>query len=134
MLENVPLQSGGGGIELIIIIALALIPLAGFYKMLKKAGEPGWGIIPIINIYFLVKMSGKPMWWIILLFIPIVNFIAAILIHIEISKNFGGGILLGLGLTFFAFICYPLVGFGNYQWQGQGGQGGAGGRGGAPAR
>jgi len=35
----------------------------------------------------LLQIAGKPVWWIILFIIPIVNFIIAILLYLELLKK-----------------------------------------------
>jgi hypothetical protein len=116
---SVPLQSSSSGnIELFAILALTVVIFAGFWKMFEKAGEPGWaGIIPIYNLYILVKISGNAWWWFILLLVPVVNFFAALKISIDVAGKFNRGVLFGLGLMFVSFIFYPLLGFGDYQYQ-----------------
>jgi hypothetical protein len=116
---SVPLQSSSSSnIELFAILALTVVIFAGFWKMFEKAGEPGWaGIIPIYNLYILVKISGNAWWWFILLFIPVVNFFATLKISIDVAGKFNRGVLFGLGLMFVSFIFYPLLGFGDYQYQ-----------------
>jgi hypothetical protein len=102
----------------IVIIVIALVVIAGMWKAFEKAGEPGWGaIIPIFNIYLMLKIGGKPWWWLFLLLVPIVNFIVSIIMNIGISRNFGHGVGFGLGLTFLGFIFWPLLGFGDDQYQ-----------------
>jgi len=115
----VPLQ--GGGVvspELLVILAITVVVVAGFWKTFEKAGEPGWAaIIPIYNLYVLVKISGNEWWWLILFFIPIVNILAQAKISINIADKFDQGILFGLGLMLLSFIFYPILGFGSYQYQ-----------------
>ena len=67
------------------------------------------------SCYVLItQVAGKQWWYFLLLFIPIVNFIVVIIINIEIAKAFGKTSLYGIfGLSFFAFIFYPLLGFGD---------------------
>ena len=86
----VPLQTnGGGGIELLAVLALTIVIFAGFWKTFEKAGEPGWaGLIPIYNLYVLVRISGNAWWWFILFFIPVINFIATLKISINIHEQF----------------------------------------------
>lgn len=117
---SVPLQSSGSGnIELLATIALTIVIFAGFWKTFEKAGEPGWAaIIPIYNLYVLVKISGNAWWWLVLFFVPVINFFATLKICIDLAGKFNKGILFGLGLTFLSFIFYPLLGFGDYQYQG----------------
>jgi hypothetical protein len=115
----IPLQTnGGGGIELLAVLALTIVIFAGFWKTFEKAGEPGWaGLIPIYNLYVLVRISGNAWWWFILFFIPVINFIATLKISINIAGKFNRGVLFGLGLTVLSFVFYPVLGFGDYQYQ-----------------
>jgi len=84
--------------------------------MFEKAGEPGWvGVIPIYNLYVLVNITGNAWWWFVLLFIPVINFLAAVKISIDIAGRFNKRVL---GLSFVSFIFYPLFRFGDDQYQG----------------
>ena len=121
----VPLQNGGGGggaVALLIFVVpllIAAVVIAGMWKAFAKAGEPGWAaIIPIYNIYVVVKISDNPWWWLILFFIPILNLVALLKIHIDVAKEFGQGLGFGLGLAILPIIFWPLLGFGDYQYQG----------------
>ncbi len=119
MSTSVPLQSGGSGnVELFVTLALTAVIFAGFWKTFDKAGEPGWaGLIPIYNLYVLIRISGNAWWWFVLFFIPVINFLATVKISIDVAGKFDRGILFGLGLTFISFVFYPLLGFGDYQYQ-----------------
>ena len=102
-------------IELAIIVAI----IAGFWKVFVKAGKPGWAaIIPIYNVIVLLQIASKPLWWIILFFIPLVNIIMAILVGIAVAKSFGKSDAFGIGLGLLGFIFYPILGFGDAQYQG----------------
>ena len=115
----VPLQTiDGTNIELFVTVALTVVIFAGFWKMFEKAGEPGWaGIIPIYNLYVLVRISGNTWWWFALFFVPVINFFATAKVSIDVAGKFDKGVLFGLGLTFLSFIFYPVLGFGDYQYQ-----------------
>ena len=105
----------GGCIGLLIGIILII----AMWKVFTKAGQPGWAaIIPIYNIYILCKVAGRPGWWVILMLIPFVNFIIAIILCIDIAKNFGKGAGFGIGLAFLGFIFFPILGFGSATYQG----------------
>jgi hypothetical protein len=107
-----------GGILSLVWLALVILIIAGVWKTFEKAGQPGWGsIIPIYNIVLLLEIAGKPIWWIILLLVPGVNVVIAIIISIEVAKNFGKGTGFGLGLAFLGFIFYPILGFGDAKYQ-----------------
>ncbi len=103
---------------LVAFLALPFLMIAGMWKTFSKAGQPGWAaIIPIFNVYILLKIVDRPVWWLVLFFIPLVNFIIAILVSIDLAKAFGRGAGFGLGLVFLAPIFYPLLGFGSAQYQ-----------------
>ena len=108
----------------LIYVAIVIVIIAGYWKVFEKAGHPGWAaIIPFYNIYIMITIAGKPAWWLLLFLIPVVNFIIAIIINIEIAQKFGKGAGFGLGMTFLSFIFWPILGFGDDEYQG--GAGGA---------
>lgn len=102
---------------LVVQLAVAVVVLAGFWKVFTKAGQPGWAcIVPIYNIYVMTQIAGKPAWWIVLFFIPIANLIAAILIFVAIAQKFGKGAGFGVGMALLGFIFIPILGFGDAQY------------------
>ena len=101
------------------MLAFAIVIIASLWKVFVKAGQPGWAcIVPIYNIIVMLKIAGKPVWWIVLFLIPIVSLIASILVAIGIAEKFGKSAGFGLGLAFLGFIFYPILGFGDAQYQG----------------
>lgn len=127
-LGGVVLQEGGAGLAVagafivvmwLIAIALGLLTVAGMWKAFAKAGEPGWGaIIPIYNAYLMLKIGGNSGWWLLGLLIPLVNLLVAIKASVDVSKAFGQGLGIGLGLAFLSFVFWPMLGFGDYRYQG----------------
>jgi hypothetical protein len=104
---------------LLIELAIIVFIIAGIWKVFVKAGKPGWAaIIPIYNFIVLLEIAGKPLWWVILMFIPLVNLIILILVSIEVAKKFSKGAGFGIGLALLGFIFYPILGFGDAQYQG----------------
>ncbi|HEU4326964.1 MAG TPA: DUF5684 domain-containing protein [Roseiflexaceae bacterium] len=100
-------------------LVIAVIVIAGLWKVFTKAGQPGWAaIIPIYNYYILLKIAGKPGWWLLLLIIPFVNFVIMILTMIDLAKAFGKGTGFALGLIFLSPIFIPLLGFGDAKYIG----------------
>lgn len=123
-----PLQSNGGGlggiVATIVWLVIVIAVIAGTWKAFEKAGRPGWAaIIPIYNVYVMIKIGGNEWWWLILLFIPLINFLAILKISIDVAKAFGQGLGFGLGLGLLSFIFWPLLGFGDYEFQGVPGEG-----------
>ncbi len=103
----------------LIGLILGLFVLVAMWKIYTKAGQPGWAvIIPIYNIYILLKIVGRPTWWLLLLFVPLVNFFAILMIYIDLAKSFGKSTLFGLGLVFLNIIFIPMLGFGDAEYRG----------------
>lgn len=104
----------------IIGLAILVIMLAGVWKVLEKAGQPGWGaIIPIYNLYLLIKAANRPGWYLILFLIPIVSVIMFFVVYMALAKSFGKGILFGVGLVVLPFIFFPILGFSEDQYLGE---------------
>jgi len=103
--------SGGSAIVMMVVyLVVGVLYIAGLWKTFAKAGEPGWAaIVPIYNAITILKLGGKDWWWV---FIPIGNAIMLIIAQIEIAKRFGKGTGFGLGLSFFPYVFYPILGFG----------------------
>ncbi len=113
----------GGGMAAIIVLliqlAIVVLIIASLWKVFVKAGHPGWAaIIPIYNLYIMVKIAGRPWWWLLLMFIPLVGIVIAIILSIDIAKSFGRSTLFGVGLALLGIIFYPILAFGDSQYQG----------------
>ena len=109
----------GSILGILFVLAITLFAIVSMWKVFEKAGQPGWGIfIPIYNLYLLLMIAGKPGWWLILYIIPFVNFVIAIIVSIEIAKNFGKDAGFGIGLAFLGIVFYPILAFGSAQYQG----------------
>jgi Family of unknown function (DUF5684) len=108
------------GMMLLFWLAVAVIFIIGMWKVFTKAGQPGWAsIIPFYNIYILLKIAGRPGWWLLLFFIPLVNFVIAIILAIDVAKAFGQSAVFGIVLLFLlSGIGYLVLGFGNYRYVG----------------
>ncbi len=119
------MPSGGGGIGvvgLIIYLAIIILMIASLWKIFVKAGKPGWAsIIPIYNVIVLLQIIEKPVWWFILFFIPFVNIVIAIIVYLKLAEVFGKGAGFGIGLILLPFIFFPILAFGDAQYQGSGG-------------
>lgn len=104
----------------IIYCAFIVFIIAGIWKTLEKAGQPGWAcLIPFYNYYIMAKVGGVKNWWFI--FIPILNIYIIFVIMIAIAKSFGKDTLFGIGLVFLGFIFFPVLGFGDARYLGPGG-------------
>ena len=103
----------------LFILAIVVLVIASFWVVFTKAGQPGWAsIVPIYNLIILLTIARKPLWWILLMLIPLVNFVIAIIVAIEIAKNFGKSSGFGIGLAFLPFIFYPILAWSDAQYAG----------------
>lgn len=119
-------ESGGGAggaivglIGMVIQLGILGVVIAGMWKLFVKAGQPGWAaIVPIYNTYVLTQIAGRPILWFILTFVPCVNFVALILIMIDIAKSFGKSTGYAIGMILLPFIFIPMLGFSDAQYGG----------------
>lgn len=112
--------AGGGDIfTLIIGIVVALVMIAGMWKMFSKAGEPGWAsIIPFYNAYVLFKITWGSGIKFLLLLIPIANFVVVIMTQIKLAKAFGKSTGFAVGLILLSPIFYVILGFDSSEYLG----------------
>ena len=103
----------GATIGLILVILM----VAGLWKTLNKAGQPGFtAVIPIVNWFFIAMAAGLPAWWGVLILVPIINVFVVIYIYIMIAQRFGRGAGTVLGLFFLPFVFWPILGFGSAKY------------------
>lgn len=100
-----------------------VILIAAIWKIFEKAGKPGWAaLIPFYNIIVILEIVGKPWWWLFaMIFVPLGNFIWGIWAINLLAKSFGKNEGFTLGLILLPFIFYPILGFGNEEYQGPAG-------------
>ena len=96
----------------IIAIAVLVFNLICTWKVYKKAGKQGWeAIVPVYNFVVLLQITGQPMWYIALLFVPVANIVALVLIYLELAKKFGKDTGFGIGLAFLTPIFMAILAF-----------------------
>jgi len=106
------------GIVLAVVwLGFILLMLVSGWKVYAKADQPGWGaLVPIYNLILMCKIAGKPGWWVLLCFIPVVNFIIAIMLMLGLAKNFGKSTGFAIGLILLAPIFLPILAFDNSKY------------------
>lgn len=117
----------------IYLVVVAILILAGIWKVYKKMGQPGWVyLIPIYGTYVLnTKVQKRNPWLVLIDVAGIINIVAALingrgicywtiviicwLYHIiltnGISKGFKRGKWFTCGLILIPVIFYPILGF-----------------------
>ncbi len=117
-----PLQQNGQGFPIVLIlldIVLIVLMIASMWKVFTKAGKPGWAaIVPFYNIIVLLEIVGRPWWWLLLMFVPLLNFVIAIIVYIDLAKSFGKGAGFAIGLLLLPFIFFPILAFGDAEYLG----------------
>ncbi len=116
------------GVIIIVSLVIAIIQLAGMWKVFTKAGEKGWKcIIPIYNLVILFRISGLSPWIIfgyLASIIPFVGWIVCLGITIyqcnSLAKAFGKDVGYTIGLLFLPTIFYMILGFGKAEYVGKG--------------
>lgn len=116
------------GIAIFISLVIAVLQIAGMWKVFSKAGEKGWKcIIPIYNLVILFRISGLSPWIIfgyLAGFIPFVGWIVSLGISIyqcnSLAKAFGKDVGYTVGLLFLPTIFYLILGFGKAEYIGKG--------------
>jgi len=111
--------SGFPVLMLLLILATAVLIIAGQWIVFQKAGQAGWkSLIPFYNMYILMQIAGKPGWWMFLLLIPLVGLIVYLFAMLSLAKNFGRNEFFGVGLLLLPMIFFPLLAFGGSQYEG----------------
>lgn len=105
----------GLGILWVFIIAIVVLMIVGLWKMFQKAGKHGYeSLIAGHNNYVMLEIGGLNTALYFLILIPFVGpIILEFMMNIAVSKTFGKGTGFGVLMTFFPYICYPILGFSN---------------------
>ena len=99
--------------------AFGVFMLVAMWKIFTKANKPGWAaIIPFYNIWVTLEIVGRPGWWLLLTLIPGVNLVIGIIVLVDLAKSFGKGGGFAIGLLLLPYVFFPILGFGDAQYQG----------------
>lgn len=123
------------GVVILISIAILVLQIIGYWKILVKGGKPGWGsLIPIYNQYLLCDMVGVSPWWIlivicgsILTVIPVIGSLLSlavsvyftVLLNVSLARSFDKKDSYAVGLILLAPIFYLMLGCGSSVYQGK---------------
>ncbi len=106
-------------IVFVVALAFAIPTIVGLWKVLEKAGKPGWGaIVPYYNYWLIIEVVGRPGWWLALLFVPYANVVILVILMIDLAKSFGKSSGFGIGMAFLGFVFLPMLGFGDATYLG----------------
>jgi hypothetical protein len=97
----------GGGILFYVVAAFSLMKIAERDRELRDQAVAAW--IPIVNLVMMLRLAKKPVWWIVLFLVPGLNFVMWLLLCVGLSKARGGGLFLGLLMTFVPIVGFPIL-------------------------
>ena len=111
-----------GIVFFIFYIGIIVFFIAAAWKVRTKAGKPGWSVlIPFYSTIVLLEIVNKPTIWFLYMMIPLVGIYFYALTMIELAKSFGKSDGFGIGLLLLPIVFYPMLAFGDAQFQGAGG-------------
>ena len=110
----------------IVLAVVTVVVLIAQWKMFKKAGRKPWeALIPVHNFIVEMELAKIETYWYfltLLVCIPFIGWIAPIVLYfwknIELAKAFGKSTGFGILLSLLPFVGYPMLGFGNAEYQG----------------
>ena len=110
----------------IILLVVMVLMIVAQWKMLEKAGKPGWHIlIPFLNQYSLFEIAWGNGWYFLLTFlqfVPFVGTIAGIVVnvihYVKTAHAFGKSGGYAVGLFFLPIVFFPILAFGDAVYYG----------------
>ncbi len=103
-------QESGDLLGLVVFLALVAVTTAALWRLFRVAGQPGWAaVVPIYNVVVLLRIAGRSAWWTLLAIVPFVNLLVMLLAALGISRRFGHGVPLAIGLWLLPFVFYPML-------------------------
>lgn len=116
---TVNFEMNGSPVATLIALVVAIIMLVATWRVFEKADEHGWAIfVPFYGQFCQFRMTFGSGWMFLLMFLPIVNFVIAVMLYFKLAKVFGKGVGFGFGLMFLPFIFLPILGFGDAEYLG----------------
>jgi hypothetical protein len=107
------------GIFLVVLLIIQVFLYICLWKIHEKAGKPGWtALVPIYNLFIMMEIINKPKIWLLYMLIPFAGIYWVILSVVEFAKVFGKDTGFAVGLIFLPIIFYPILAFGDAQYQG----------------
>lgn len=98
----------------LIIFPILLIALqAGYWRLFRKMGEPGWkSLVPILHTVVLLNKTGRSGIWFLLFLVPMIDVFFAYIVLTDLAARFGKGRIFSMCMMLLPFVFIPLLGFG----------------------
>jgi hypothetical protein len=125
----------------VALFVLSTPMTAGMWELFEKADRPGWvAAVPFVNAWVMVQMTDNSRWlfpllllspaivaamqvtatdwlWYLLVAAAVPNVLAYAKLLVDLADSFGRGTASGLGLVVLPFVFFPLLGYGDTQYQ-----------------
>ena len=99
--------------------ALMIVQAVGLWLVFVKAQRPGWAaLIPIYNILVLLEILDRSEWWLLWLLLPLVGFVAWLLLCVDLAAAFSRGSWSIAGLFLAPWLFLLLLGLGRSEYRG----------------
>ncbi len=107
---------------LLIVVAIYSVIVTGFiFKKINKS--PYWTLVPVYRDIIHLKICNFSPWLLLLVFIPIIGWLAlasiAIISRFELAKSFGHGFFFGLGLLVLPIVFRSYIAFSKDHYVGE---------------
>lgn len=88
-------------------------------RVFRKAGvTEWWAWVPFVSSYGMWKMTNRDQLWLILLFVPYANYVALVVIGIDIAWSFGKSQAYGWGVGLLPYVFFPMLAFDESTYRG----------------
>lgn len=102
---------------ILLITFVVIFYIAVYWKLYKKAGQPGWAVlIPIYHTIVMLHIIKHSGWEILLLLVPIANILLPIFWTYELAKSYTKSKGTAIAAVFFPWIVFPILAFGKAQY------------------
>lgn len=125
----------------VALFVLSMPMTAGMWELFLKADEPGWtAAIPFVNAWVMMRVTHNDWWlflllllspvtvaamqltgagwlWYLLVVVVPPNVAAYAKLLVDLAASFDRGVVSGLGLVVLPFVFFPLLGYGDTQYQ-----------------
>ena len=113
-------------VVIIVALAISIVVIIAKWIIFKKASRKPWeSLIPVHSDIVVMELGGIETYWYFLCLtavIPFIGWLGPIVLYfwenINLAKAFGKSVGYGILMSFFPFVCYPILAFGSAQYIG----------------
>lgn len=104
----------------IVFYVVGAVIVASTWRILSKAGEPGWlALIPIVGTIKLLEITGRSGWWMLAWLVPFLSWFVLGRMAFDLATVFGRRVRFGFGILLLWPIFLPILAWGGSQYVGR---------------